>query len=179
MMGICAVVAYLAQNGIFAEQFTAIRRHFEALLPLAERAIDRNQPQNQNQVPAAQPGQDLTPSEAAQRLVRQHQENRFRWIRDGMRTTERAFALFVASLWPGIGERMVQAQEERVRDAAAEVQRLEEAARQQELDAQQARENEEKKAVVESEGKVKTEEDLSDVASSSKGKVAVPVAEKD
>lgn len=36
-------------------------------------------------------------------------------LRQVMQTGERAFALFVASLWPGVGERMVRAQEERER----------------------------------------------------------------
>jgi cell division septum initiation protein DivIVA len=78
-------------------------------------------------------------------------------------------------LWPGIGERMVQAQEERVRAAAAEVQRLEEAARQQEQEAQQAQEDEDK-AASEEKAEIKHEDGPSEGPISEKGKERADVA---
>ncbi|KAF1993732.1 hypothetical protein P154DRAFT_502955 [Amniculicola lignicola CBS 123094] len=120
MMALVAGIAYLAQLGLFEPQMQRIRQHFEALLPIPQPvARGANANGNQNPPPNGQPpapaNPNPTPQETAQRLVRQHQENRFTWVRDRMRTTERAVALFVASLWPGLGERMVQAQEERER----------------------------------------------------------------
>tara|TARA_R110002003_G_scaffold107_9_gene9025 strand:- start:2296 stop:3747 length:1452 start_codon:yes stop_codon:yes gene_type:complete len=125
LLGIIAGAVYLAQLGIFEEQFNLIRRHFEAILPvgaLAERAAQpRNAAQNQQRV---EPGRNLTPEEAARRLLHQRQNARVGWVRESMRTIERSFAIFVASLWPGIGERMVHAQEERIRaERAAEEER--------------------------------------------------------
>jgi hypothetical protein len=60
-----------------------------------------------------------------------------------MRTIERSFAIFVASLWPGIGERMVHAQEERIRAERAaeeERQKQEEEKARVEAEAQEHRE---------------------------------------
>jgi len=178
MMCIVAAFVYLAQIDMFEDQFNIIRRHFEAILPIGD-MIDPNrnrQPPNANgqaQNPApersrVEPNHNLTPEEAAQRLVQRHQENSMGWLRSAMRTTERAFALFVASLWPGIGERMVQAQEERVRAVAAEVQRLEEAAR-QEREAREAQQNEEA-ASEQSKIEVKSEDGPSETSPSRKGK---------
>ncbi|KAF1914552.1 hypothetical protein BDU57DRAFT_297531 [Ampelomyces quisqualis] len=118
LLGLIAGGVYLAQIGMFEQQFALLRHHFEAVLPvgaLAERAVR----------PAAEPRRNMTPEEAARRLLQQHQDQRTGWIRSSFRTAERSFAIFVASLWPGIGERMVHAQEERVRaERAAEEQRV-------------------------------------------------------
>jgi hypothetical protein len=120
LLGMIAGGVYLAQLGMFEEQFNLIRRHFEAVLPvgaLADRAA-RPAPQRTD------PARNMTPEEAARRLLGQRQDQRFGWVRDSMRTVERSFAIFMASLWPGIGERMVHAQEERVRaERAAEEER--------------------------------------------------------
>ncbi|KAJ4373223.1 hypothetical protein N0V83_003516 [Neocucurbitaria cava] len=129
MLGIIAAVVYLAQIGIFEEQFNLVRRHFEALLPAgalgAQPANQNNNHNNNNTQAAVQPTMgNLTPQQAAQRLLEQRRDQRFGWVRESMRTVERSFALFVASLWPGIGERMVHAQEERIRaERAAEEER--------------------------------------------------------
>jgi hypothetical protein len=60
-------------------------------------------------------------------VIRDNQEGRYHqtWAREQVRGVERAVALFVASLWPGVGERHVQARERERR------QREEEGARQQ------------------------------------------------
>jgi hypothetical protein len=144
LLGIIAGAVYLAQLGIFEEQFNLIRRHFEAILPvgaLAERAAQpRNAAQNQQRV---EPGRNLTPEEAARRLLQQRQNARAGWVRESMRTIERSFAIFVASLWPGIGERMVHAQEERIRAERAaeeERQKQEEEKARAEAEAQEQRE---------------------------------------
>jgi hypothetical protein len=134
LLGVIAGGVYLAQLGVFEEQFRVIRQHFEAVLPvggLAERAAQ----------PLDQPRRNMTPEEAARRLLQQQRDQRFSWVRDGMRTVERSFAIFVASLWPGIGERMVHAQEERIRaERVAEEERVrleEEERKKREEEAQQ------------------------------------------
>ena len=117
MLGSIALIVYLAQLGVFEAQFNLIRRHFEALLPNAE-GIAQGRDQNPDQVNAAQVAEarrNVTPEEAARRLLQQRRDGQFGWLREGMRTFERGVAIFVASLWPGIGERMVHAQEERER----------------------------------------------------------------
>ncbi|KAH7081010.1 hypothetical protein FB567DRAFT_532275 [Paraphoma chrysanthemicola] len=112
-LGVIAGAVYLAQLGLFEQQFALIRRHFEALLPVGALAERAAQPVNQRA--QAQPGHNLTPEEAARRLMAQRQQQGVGWVRESMRSVERACAIFLASLWPGIGERMVHAQEERLR----------------------------------------------------------------
>jgi hypothetical protein len=120
LLGVIAGGVYLAQLGMFEEQFNLIRRHFEAVLPVGALADRAAQPAPQR----TEQGRNMTPEEAARRLLQQRQDQRFGWVRDSMRTVERSFAIFMASLWPGIGERMVHAQEERVRaERAAEEER--------------------------------------------------------
>lgn len=141
MLGAIALMVYFAQIGMFDSQFNLLRHHFEALLPAGALADHIAPPRQANgQQPRAG---GLTPEQAAQRILQQRREQRFGWLRDGMRTLERGFALFAASLWPGVGERMVHAQEERLRlerVAASEERERQEEARRQEVEAQQQRE---------------------------------------
>ena len=155
MLGIVAGIVYLAQVGAFQDQFNLIRRHFEALLPIGAMAERVAQPNNDTQ---AQQRGNLTPEEAARRILQQRRDQRFGWIRDSMRTVERAFALFIASLFPGVGERMVHAQEERERlervAAQEERQRQEDEARRREEEETHAQRDNEKRneAQVQMEG---------------------------
>ncbi|KAF2033921.1 hypothetical protein EK21DRAFT_57493 [Setomelanomma holmii] len=175
LLGVIAGAVYLAQIGVFEEQFNLVRRHFEALMPvgaLAERAAQpRNAAQRQQRV---EPGRNLTPEEAARRLLQQHQNGRVGWVRESMRTVERSFAIFVASLWPGIGERMVHAQEERLRTERAaeeERQQQEEEKAKAEAEAQQQREEQKNKPHGEVEGESSS--------SNEKGKEKAATAEDD
>lgn len=167
VLGVIAGGVYLAQLGIFDEQLNLIRRHFEAILPvgaLAERAARPRNAEGQAHGTAA--GRNLTPEEAARRLLQQHQNRRFGMLREFLHTVERSFAIFIASLWPGIGERMVHAQEERVRaERAAEEER-----RAQAEEAQRQSEEEKRK---EEAGESST---TGEPASSSKGKERAAVA---
>lgn len=155
MICLIAGVVYLAQVGIFEEHFTAARQYVETLLPpgalgLADRTGNNPRPVDnrlaRTEPQRAQTNRDPTPEEAARRLQQQHRDQRFGWVRESVRTTERAFAIFVASLWPGIGERMVQAQEERVRaERAAEEERQAEEFRRQEEEQRKEQEAREAK----------------------------------
>ncbi|KAF2469736.1 uncharacterized protein BDR25DRAFT_355993 [Lindgomyces ingoldianus] len=168
MLGIVCALVYLAQVGVFEDQFDRVRRHFEALLPLQLLANERGQGGRGGgnaQGRGAQGGagdegvgagaggnqnreHTHTPESVAQRLVERHNEERFAWIRRVVGSTERAFALFIASLWPGIGERMVQAQEERVR---AEREAAEREAAERERQRLEAEAEEERRKVDEEE----------------------------
>lgn len=146
MLGSIAIIVYIVQLGVFEAQFNVVRRHFEALLPNAERiAQGRDANRNQSQANgAADARRNVTPEEAARRLLLQQRNNQFGWVRETMRTLERGVAIFVASLWPGIGERMVHAQEERERlervAASEERERQEEERRRAEEEASKSNE---------------------------------------
>lgn len=152
MLGSIAIIVYIVQLGVFEAQLNVVRRHFEALLPNADRLAQGGGADN-NPANAAAPGDarrnaPLTPEEAARRILQQQRNNQFGWARDALRTLERGTALFVASLWPGIGERMVHAQEERERlervAASEERERAEEEARQRAEEEERQREAETK-----------------------------------
>lgn len=167
MLGLVAGVVYLAQVGMFEDQFNLIRRHFEALLPIGAMAERVAQPNN------PRPRGNMTPEEAARRILQQRRDQRFGWVRDSMRGIERAFALFVASLFPGVGERMVHAQEERERlervAAQEERERQEEEARRREEEAAQAQQYQQS-SEKRDEAQVETEGEPKSTSASSKGK---------
>ncbi|KAF2124784.1 hypothetical protein P153DRAFT_360960 [Dothidotthia symphoricarpi CBS 119687] len=170
MLGIVAAIVYFVQLGIFEEQVNMVRQHFEAMLPagaLAERvARGRANPPPQR----VEPARNVTPHEAAQRLLRQQREQPINWARDSLRAVERSVTLFLASLWPGLGERIIRAEEERVRaerEAEEERVRLEEEARTREADAKKS----------ESEAKEKDEGDVAGPSSNAKGKERAVVDE--
>ncbi|KAF9734291.1 hypothetical protein PMIN06_003027 [Paraphaeosphaeria minitans] len=158
MICLIAGVVYIAQVGIFEEHFAAVRGYLETLLPPGAlgfpQRVAAQQGQNRQNANAlgqqnqrGQPTRNPTPEQAARRLQQQHRDQRFGWVRDAARGTERGFAMFIASLWPGIGERMVQAQEERVRAEreAEEARVAEEAARREEEQKKQQEAEEENK----------------------------------
>ncbi|KAF2277186.1 uncharacterized protein EI97DRAFT_466705 [Westerdykella ornata] len=133
-LGLASIVIYLFQIGLFDDRVREIRGHFEALLPMGENNNNNNGGAARANAQAGdragqrgqlEPDQNLSPEQAALRMVQQRQEQRQGWMRQSIRSVERAFALFVASLWPGVGEGMVRAQEERARaERAAEEERL-------------------------------------------------------
>ena len=102
MMGLAAAGLYLAQAGIFEVQFERLRTYFERMFGLGDEHPPP--PNRQDNANANEIDQQIgaggvpTPEQAAQRMV----ERRQLWWRDRLRTAERAFALFVASLWPGL-----------------------------------------------------------------------------
>ncbi|KAJ4315978.1 hypothetical protein N0V94_005670 [Neodidymelliopsis sp. IMI 364377] len=161
LLGSIAGIVYLVQLGIFEAQLNLVRRHFEALLPNADRIVQgRNAPQQPADAQGPANGR-VTPEEAARRLLQQQRNNQLGWVRESMRTVERGVAIFVASLWPGIGERMVHAQEERERlervAASEERERLEEERRQAE-EAANAQNEEKNDDVAASQSEEKREE---------------------
>ncbi|KAL9597742.1 MAG: hypothetical protein Q9219_004936 [cf. Caloplaca sp. 3 TL-2023] len=173
LMGICAFIVFIVNTGAFRPFFRSlwepVRRHIEGLVPLAAarngrgegREGQRRQPQQpqaevdnvaavQNQheggnMPVrggplrnnrnSQP--PLTPTDLADRLLQERHDQSL------LRRAERAIALFLASLVPGVGERHIAARdaaearrvaEEREREAAAEREREEQAGRERKME---------------------------------------------
>lgn len=137
---LCAasLIYVILQAEFFAGYRDRFRRHFEGLLgPPAQ----DQQPQRQDGVPpneaagedgtrrAAQqggrglhlrPGEPVSPQATASRLIDQRREQERSWWRDQFRGIERVLALFLASLYPGVGERHVAARERAARTAQEE-----------------------------------------------------------
>ncbi|EME47877.1 hypothetical protein DOTSEDRAFT_69715 [Dothistroma septosporum NZE10] len=147
----------------------ALRRWWEGIVqdgqhraPAAQQPAEgQAQPVQQQNLDPAQPGQAAraaqmpTPAQVAQRLLDQEQrrrdanrDQRWRWLREQVRPAERAVALLVASLWPGVGEAYVRAREQEARRLAEE----EVAARRREEEEERQREEEEEKAKTEGKG---------------------------
>ncbi|KAH7044514.1 hypothetical protein B0J12DRAFT_670588 [Macrophomina phaseolina] len=163
MLSLCGMAIYIIQAGLLGERFfgnrwDSVRRYFENLV-----GIPPQRPDAQQQRPAQQQGQaneangngaadlgppgrrgrrrDPSPEEVAQRLLRERGQHRQTWLRERVRGVERSTALFVASLWPGLGERMVAAREEAEAQARRDAQDREEAERREAAEAE-AREQE-------------------------------------
>jgi len=128
---------WMVRAGLFGDG-GILRRWWDGIVHIPGRQQPNEQPQAQaggQQGGDAQAARAMpTPEQVAQRLVneRNQQNNaRFQQVRELVRPVERAIALFVASLWPGIGEAHVHAreQEERRRneEEIAERRRQEEA----------------------------------------------------
>ncbi|PPJ49698.1 hypothetical protein CBER1_02872 [Cercospora berteroae] len=145
-----AIGFWLLRQGPLAEG-GVLRRWWDGIVdqnPRAQPAAAAGQQQGQEGAGALRPGQMPTPAQVAQRILeedRQQRNNRLAWIREQIRPAERAVALLVASLWPGVGEAYVRALE------AEERRRNEEeiAARRREEEERQKREEDEKKQAEE------------------------------
>lgn len=131
LLGLGAFLVFIAQTGLFRpflqSVWEPVRRHIENILPLATNdrpllvgpAAGNNA--NAAEEPQAQRGNEMpTPQQAAERLLRERESRDGSIIRQNLRRLERAVALFVASLVPGVGERHIAARD------AAEAARLEE-----------------------------------------------------
>ncbi|KAL8761913.1 MAG: hypothetical protein Q9184_002017 [Pyrenodesmia sp. 2 TL-2023] len=166
LLGICAFIVFIANTGalrpLFHTLWEPVRRHVDGLIPLAA-AGDRDarqqrprrppqvQQQQQQQIDNAAAGDsndqnnnhatqtrqgpnEPSPSDLADRLLRERDEQSL------FRRAERAIALFVASLVPGVGERHIAARD------AAEAQRLE-VEQDREVQAQREREGQEEREI--------------------------------
>lgn len=155
LLGFCAFAVFIVQTGIFRpfiqQAWEPLRRHVENLLPLANHNDRRQLPQaapnfhnNNNNNPDNNQNlamnMMLTPQQAAERMLQERQNRVESLTRQYVRRAERAIALFIASLVPGVGERHIAAREaaeaasleaERARERAEE-ERLKEEREQQE-----------------------------------------------
>lgn len=137
LLGIGAFVVFIAQIGIFHPVQQAVweplRRHLEGLVPLAG-----NGRANARVAPGAAAaagidgeqralGEESLIRQAAERLLRERDQRNVGLVRQNLRRLERAVAIFLASLVPGVGERHIAA-----RDAAEAVRMVEELERAEE-----------------------------------------------
>ena len=135
LLSLGALLLFIAQTGVFRPiiqyVWDPIRRHAEALLPLAgnEPPGQRHPPRDgeANALHGSDRLQNPTPQQAAERLLRERQQQDGNIIRQGLRRIERAVALFIASLVPGVGERHIAARE--AAEAARQMEEREQAER--------------------------------------------------
>ena len=142
LLGICAIIVFISQTALFRPLQQAIwdpiRRHVEGLVPLA--GIDRPAaPGPRADRPGGAEGQ-LLPRDAADRLLQEGAERDGNVVQTNLRRAERAIALFVASLVPGVGERHIAAREAAEAARQAELREREE---QDRREAEEARQREE------------------------------------
>lgn len=126
-----SVVFFFINTGLV--NWAPIRRHLENLIPLAMPAANpegaaAGQPAAAGAGTDARAG-ELDPQRVAQRLIEQRQRQNASWFMTQVRRVEHATLLFLASLWPGVGERHVAAREEedqarRRREEAVEAERV-------------------------------------------------------
>jgi hypothetical protein len=125
-------------NGHANQLWEPIRRHLDALLPLAD-AHAAPHPQQQptaarpvanddNNPLAGQAAQQQAnvpdPAQVAARLVAERRENNANWLMDQVRRMERAGLLFLASIAPGVAERHIAHIEAQERAVQAERERI-------------------------------------------------------
>lgn len=159
---LAAGIVYIAANmGMFGDYWDRLRGHFEGLLGLPQ-IDDVGQAGQANNVnpPVAPAGEERNgrrerlpnPQAVAERLLHQRREQDRSWLTERLIPIERALALFVASLYPGVGERHIQARE---RQLVQQRQRQEEAARaaaEAEANRSQSGNAEEQSVLIESHG---------------------------
>ena len=144
LLGLLAMLVFIAQTGIFRPIvlgiWDPIRRHAEGLVPLVgnerpQGGALRN-PDNANAPGTGPANREPMPSLALQALVQARERQDGNIVRQSIRRAERAIALFVASLIPGVGERHIAA-----REAARELmEEREERARREREEVEQRRE---------------------------------------
>lgn len=123
---LCAIatIVFIGQSGMFRSVFQGlwdpIRRHADNLMPVAgheQPGADGRQATSTGADGTA--GGEPSPEQAAQRLLEQRRAQGEHVIQHLFRRAERAIALFLASLAPGVAERHIQA-----RDAAEAARQL-------------------------------------------------------
>jgi hypothetical protein len=130
LLAVAVIVCLLPRENPLRDLTNRIRAHIDGLVPIAAAPEQRQQGQAaQNGAQAADnngqarpaagvAAQQPSPGQAAARIIRQNQERQNHGIvRDTIFRVERAMALFLASLVPGVGERHVRAREEARREA--------------------------------------------------------------
>lgn len=147
LLGFCALFVFVAQIGILRPLQRAIwdpiRRHVEALVPLA--VNNGNAGANGGPAQPNGPGGPATqpdPRQMADRIL-QNRNGERGLVRRNVRRVERAMALFIASLVPGVGERHIAARDAAEAARQAIEREREEQARREEEARQQAESNQE------------------------------------
>ena len=150
LLGLLAMLVFIAQTGIFRPIILGIwdpiRRHAEGLVPLVgnerpQGGALRN-PDNANAAGTGPANREPIPSLALQALVQARERQDGNIVRQSIRRAERAIALFVASLIPGVGERHIAAREaaRELMEEAGQALDREERARREREEVEQRRE---------------------------------------
>ncbi len=145
LLGLIASLVFIAQTGIFRPVIQGIwdpiRRHAEGLVPLATNERPRagvgDAGNNRNGRGTQSGNREPTPQEAAERLLQERERQDVSFVRQTFRRVERAIALFVASLVPGVGERHIAAREAAEAARQAEAREREERVRKMEQEARE------------------------------------------
>lgn len=140
LLGLIASLVFIAQTGIFRPVIQGIwdpiRRHAEGLVPLAANERPRagvgGAGNDGDGTGTRLANREPTPQEAAERLLQERERQDVSFVRQSFRRVERAVALFVASLVPGVGERHIAAREAAEAARQAEAREREERARKEE-----------------------------------------------
>lgn len=148
LLGLIASLVFIAQTGIFRPVIQGIwdpiRRHAEGLVPLAAherpRAGADGAGHNADMGGTQPANREPTPQEAAERLLQERERQDVSFVRQSFRRVERAVALFVASLVPGVGERHIAAREAAEAARRAEAREREERVRKEEEEARERQE---------------------------------------
>jgi hypothetical protein len=125
LLVVATLICILPRDNVLQQFATQVRRHIDTLIgPPAAPARDGAAALAQTNAVTgtAAPGdvqavENLTPAENAARLLREHHARNPNVFRDALFRIERAAALFLASLVPGVGERHVRAREDQRREA--------------------------------------------------------------
>lgn len=148
LLGLIASLVFVAQTGVFRPVIQGIwdpiRRHAEGLVPLAANERPRagadgigNNADRQGTQPTSH---EPTPQEAAERLLQERELQDVSFVRQSFRRIERAVALFVASLVPGVGERHIAAREAAEAARQVEAREREERAKKEEEEVRERQE---------------------------------------
>lgn len=132
-----SLLFYTLRLGLLGDRWARVREYLEGLLPTVD-GVGRQRRRGRRARTSNRQGStrssrqeevvphggnttrpDPTPEDRARSLLRQRQERLWDTVTDQFRNVERILALFVATLWPGVGERHIAAR----RDAEAEVNR--------------------------------------------------------
>lgn len=143
ILGGVAAVIFAVQVGLFGDRWERLQQHFEGLIgPLApipghgqEAGANAHGANGNDGIPnqAAAAGAP-NPRATAERLIRERAQQDRGWFMNRAVAIERALALFIASLYPGVGERHVAERERaRLEAEAQEVARAQVAAAAQEV----------------------------------------------
>jgi hypothetical protein len=159
ILGCGAIIAFLFQAGMLQPVQQALwapfRRHIDGLLDFGGNNGDVAQAPGSDVRDATATLNQHTPEQMADRLVRERQNQNGGFVRVNVRRLERAVALFIASLVPGVSERHIAA-----RDAAHTAIQ----AQQTERENQMRREEDESRQRLEGEAAEGTGEGLTEPA---------------
>ena len=124
-LSLAAIICLMPRNNPIRDFSNMVRSHVDNLVTPRDRpGRGDNPPRQQGRIlpgaDALRPQRDATqptPQEAAARLAHEHGQQNMNVVWDTFHRVERALALFVASLIPGVGERHIRVREEARREA--------------------------------------------------------------